>query len=1019
VDRTDDSASAEAQACLDDVPNDCTLRGAILAANAGVARAAAAGLAGGVLIELPAGEYTLSLVGDDNNSAAGDLDIILVDLTIRGAGVGATIIQAGPTPGSGIDRIFNIHSASLTLENLTARHGQARSDPFSYGGGVVSFWFSTLTLNNVLLTDNIGRQGGGAIFGGNGHVIINNSTLSNNQASGFGGAIFVQGCQISATNSTFSGNRAGSYGGAIYNYASSNTVLQHTTFSGNSANNGSALTNYCSSMISINDTIIANAGTRCCSGGSFSGDNNLIADSSCSVGNGGAVTCFDGTLSGMVHPLLAGSNAIDAGTCAVSRDQRGMPRPRDGDGNGVAQCDVGAYEYDGPAATPTPVANLAIEHLEVTQAIQRDDNSVPLVAGRPAVARVTLQHTAPSAIGDVTVELHGLRGGAELPGSPLREEGFNAPTDPNGANLNDTVNFQLPEVWVQEGTLTVWAEVNPDQSLAETDYSDNRGDDIALEVAGVPPLAVVLIPIAYQENGEGPTYRPDMGPENAYGLKGLQEVYPIPGVATIPHSEFYFDGDLTAPTGAECRPEWNRLLGLLKQLRLQERPGEKATGGSRVMPKYYGVLPSEAACFGGLGYLPGAVSMGLVYQDKVSAHEIGHNLSLKHVDSTVCGQNPGSLDNDYPHADASIGYVGLDVYDLRTYSPEVSRDVMSYCRPQWISDYHYEKMMGELLPVTAQEASARLVLQEPMDALIVTGQIAADGQSGELDNALPLQATVVDQPPGGGDFRLDMVDDAGITQLSYGFDPVEIDPTVPETPLGFDFVLPLIDNLGRIELWKDDLLLDTLLASPAPQIEAEVEFLDASAFRVTWTVEGSEDVAVTLRYSPDGGQSWQVLAMMQTGDTFESSTGILAASDNGLLEVVASDRTSSSTVLLELGPIADKQPVVGIAGKRLLKVAVGESIRLWGNGMDLEDGSLPDGALAWYDDPGLLLGTGRMVELPLGMPQGVHTITLRGSDSYGNVSEDQVTVVAGGRLYLPLVTMGPEIAPVPTPSSAE
>ena len=87
VDRTDDTASATACTAA---PDDCSLRGAIIAANANP---------GPDVLNLPAGTYTLSIAGIAENAAAtGDLDTT-DDLTIEGAAADTTIIDGGRHQG--------------------------------------------------------------------------------------------------------------------------------------------------------------------------------------------------------------------------------------------------------------------------------------------------------------------------------------------------------------------------------------------------------------------------------------------------------------------------------------------------------------------------------------------------------------------------------------------------------------------------------------------------------------------------------------------------------------------------------------------------------------------------------------------------------------------------------------------------------------------------------------------------------------------------------------------------------
>jgi CSLREA domain-containing protein len=249
------------------------------------------------------------------------------------------------------------------------------------GGAIYSRSPGVLTISNSTFTNNSAYFGGGGIYA-LGTVTITNSTFEGNFAN-YAGALntstFGWASQIDILNSNFSNNFAAYDGGAIFNNAKMN--VYNSTFSGNSAQGGGAIVNgntagkltignstiaYNSAItvgggifnlgiLSFTNTIIANSldGGDCVNNGMVSINiNNLIEDGSCSPAISGDPLLGPLQSNGgqtPTHAPLPSSLAIDNGDNSIceEKDQRGIPRPIDGDDNGSVVCDIGSVEVGG------------------------------------------------------------------------------------------------------------------------------------------------------------------------------------------------------------------------------------------------------------------------------------------------------------------------------------------------------------------------------------------------------------------------------------------------------------------------------------------------------------------------------------------------------------------------------------------------------------------------------------------------------------------------------------------------
>ncbi|MCI0397112.1 MAG: right-handed parallel beta-helix repeat-containing protein [Chloroflexi bacterium] len=291
-------------------------------------------------------------------------------ITISGGNAtlqGCSIVGNSTTRSEG-GGIYGSSNGNITINNCLIANNSAMDNTTtaSNGGGIFYDGHGNFTINNSIIQNNYAGSAGGGLYYEPmfiiGQLFINNTTFTQNQAEFFGAAIYNRG-NMSLTNATLSGNQAigigNKWGGAIYQ-ASYNLSVLNSTITANEARLGGGI--YTSGgTISLKNSIIAlnNAtdplGGDNCDGVVVSSGNNLEDKTSCNLSAPGDLSNTNPLLGPLLnnggptptHALQPSSPAIDTadnGPCP-STDQRGFPRPVDGNGDTTVVCDIGAYEY--------------------------------------------------------------------------------------------------------------------------------------------------------------------------------------------------------------------------------------------------------------------------------------------------------------------------------------------------------------------------------------------------------------------------------------------------------------------------------------------------------------------------------------------------------------------------------------------------------------------------------------------------------------------------------------------------
>ena len=421
----------------------------------------------------------------------------------------------------------------------------------------------------------------------------------------------------------------------------------------------------------------------------------------------------------------------------------------------------------------------------LTQAVQTPDGAVPLIAGKDALLRVFVIDSNDEQDAMPPVQATFYQDGMLVHEANIPSSDVPIPTEMREDDLSVTANSLIPGNVIAPGLEMVVNIIDTDSTLDLDQRVVRRIPEsgrLAVDVREVPDFVLTVVPIILAES-------PDLDLISAVAEleSGHTAFYETRN--WLPVSEFEVvvrDPLIVSEIGSG--------LEIIEMFRISDGGTGHYLGFTQ--SRVGGAARGKSVIVGGDMLTESYASLG-----RTIAHELGHTFSLSH---TPCGGVSG-VDPHYPHNFALIGAWGYDIRDQNLVDPSFYYDMMSYCGPQWISDYSFIKATDFRLSSQALSVMASRATGASDKVLLLRGGRRA-GQM-RLSPAFAIEAPAV-LPDGPGPYRLTGSDAGGreLFRIRFAMTPIADDEE--EDAVSFIFAVPAssawVRTLDRITLEGPD-----------------------------------------------------------------------------------------------------------------------------------------------------------------------------------------------------------------------